>query len=473
MPGVIGNTPYKSPNRNAGGVCCSFQHLDQTFPPAPNILLLADRMVFKASDDIFRLIFDALICACSATDQSDWPFVTYNAERAAAGFHVAAVCRRWRVLAQTHQALWAYFGFPEDPHKYPRHLERLQLLVDRSRNAPIDIVLSINSIRTHHEEEELELSFRLRSFLKLFSSLAPARWRHAQFRLSTFAAYLMHGSFKKDCPLLESLAIDVEWTKHDLPRAPRLERLYLRIDDRFEADLPPMASVQFPNLERLVTAATRFGALGQALCEHNAAHLKELSILDTLGYPWQFESLPLSMPNLTSLTLTNVTHMNYIAAPKVYRLAFWGACLRLPTFTNRDTITTLVLYGRLTNSAIIRLLKDFQHVETLVFDLPREVVPDYRGQEAYLISETFFTELCGIRPPIWPQLRRLHFVEPFNAMPAEVNEEGLLRFVAERNAGVHDEEGQGSLARITEVQISDWVASASTQQELARLIGVT
>ena len=135
-------------------------------------------------------------------------------------------------------------------------------------------------------------------------------------------------------------------------------------------------------------------------------------------------------------------------------------------------VTTLILYGDFEESSL-EYLRLFDRVKTLVLDLPLELRAVYaRLHCAYGISPGFLKELCETRPHIWPRLQRLHFAGPFdpNFPIRNLDEQGLIEFVADRNAKVHDiQDRDRRPARIVDVLLDNPGVSSSTREKLAKL----
>lgn len=429
-------------------------------------------MARHVSEDILLLIFDAAVDAWS-TPNDQWPDVVYSADCAAAPFHLAAVCRQWRTLMLATSTLWTYFGFPQDPQAYLRHHGRLSLLLERSRNAPVVVILSIpaDNYRRHYFSNQSDS--QIDHILKAISDIAP-RWRAAFLKLPTVLMWShFRRAFRGNCPLLKSLAMMSGDGDISIPRAPRLERLcFVASFDAgtIEPQLAQEDRLQYPSLKWLLIYS-QLGSRAAALYRPNSSDLRHLCILRHAG---DFPLQPLQCPNLSSITLDDPGYLDHIVAPKLHQLALSGD---FPIGSLRDdwsSVTTLILYGAFQRSSLA-YLQLFQCVETLILDLPPELRAVYDGFEtAYKISPSFFAKLRGARPLIWPRLRRINFAGPFSLKfpVGTLDGLGLISFVAQRNAEALDMRDEGERpAKIEEVLLGDPAISTSTREKLAILTG--
>jgi len=430
-------------------------------------------MVHGATEDILLLIFGAVVDSW-ATPEAEWPDVAYSSDLAAAPFHLAAVCRQWRTLTLATSTLWTYFGFPKFFRAFPRHHGRLSLLLERSRNAPVDVILFIMTYPYSIGAIKGQVASDVIHVLKALNDIAP-RWRTASLHLPEVWMRQFWPALRGECPVLESLALISSYLDISLPRAPRLERLCFVARDDVGTPEPELAHsdrLQYPSLKWLLIDSP-LGRRTTALCKHNIAYLNHLYILEKDDYPLQ----PLQCPNLSSLALDNLKYLNHIAAPNLRQLTVPGGFTVVPPLEcDWSKVTTLNLHGEFIEPFLVHL-RVFQHIKTLVLELPpglRAVYP--RWETAYKVTGGFFKELRETRPYIWPSLERLRFAGPLSAKypVIEMNEQGLIDFVADRNAeagGVQDQGGRP--AKIVEVILEDPTVSSFTRERLAELIGPT
>ena len=298
-------------------------------------------MARSTSEDILLLIFDALIETWS-TPEAQWPNETYSADCAAVPFHLAAVCRQWRTLMLATSTLWTYFGFPKDPWEYIRHHGRLSLLLERSRNSPVVVILSIPIEHYSHGDTDMQLAIGVNHVLRAINDIAP-RWRAAFLNLHTVLMHHFRPALRVGCPILESLAVISGYSDLSVPRAPRLEQLCFAASTDYwtsESHIAHSDQQQYLSLKWLLIVSP-LGPRTAALYKRNSTNLKHLTILDAGDYPPQ----PLQCPNLFSVTLDDLAYLNYIVAPKLCQLAVCGDSLIVPLKDDWSLVTTLILYG--------------------------------------------------------------------------------------------------------------------------------
>ena len=110
-------------------------------PSAYSVIATPLLMAVNLPEDILALVFDEF-----ANDQVlRWPDAEYDHAKALAPFTLAAVCQRWRYLALSLASIWAYFGFPTDHPALHLHHSRLLALLDRSKDALVDVVVTMGT----------------------------------------------------------------------------------------------------------------------------------------------------------------------------------------------------------------------------------------------------------------------------------------------------------------------------------------
>jgi len=87
-------------------------------------------------DDVLLLIFKEVVWA--SEDWSDHR-MQFGKGLAWAPFRLAAACQRWRHVAVSSPILWTHLALPDHEDLNQAHVERIQHLVRRSRQAPIDV----------------------------------------------------------------------------------------------------------------------------------------------------------------------------------------------------------------------------------------------------------------------------------------------------------------------------------------------
>jgi len=240
-------------------------------------------MARSTSEDILLLIFDALIETWS-TPEAQWPNETYSADCAAVPFHLAAVCRQWRTLMLATSTLWTYFGFPNNPWEYIRHHGRLSLLLERSRNSPVVVILSIPIEHYSHGDSNRQLAIGVNHVLGAINDIAP-RWKTVLLNLPSVLTRHFGPALRGECPVLGSLAVISCYSDLYVPRAPRLKRLCFAASiDRWAPEL--YIAHQYLSLEWLLIVSP-LGPRTAALYKQNSTNLKHLTILDAGDYPLQ------------------------------------------------------------------------------------------------------------------------------------------------------------------------------------------
>ncbi|EJD54627.1 hypothetical protein AURDEDRAFT_179740 [Auricularia subglabra TFB-10046 SS5] len=133
-------------------------------------------------------------------------------ERAKAPFVLAAVCRSWRGIALDMRNLWTYICIPvrqgviEDQSR-----DLAALLIARSKEAPLDIVLPWRSARHPYIIWDMDTSAPAAQILVLLAK-ASRRWRSIEMSIAEGALTVpAMGLFRTVTPWLEHCAIQ-GWT---------------------------------------------------------------------------------------------------------------------------------------------------------------------------------------------------------------------------------------------------------------------
>jgi len=430
-------------------------------------------MIRSTPDDILLLIFGAVVDSW-ATPEAEWPDVAYSSDLAAAPFHLAAVCRQWRTLTVANSTFWTYFGFPRFFPSFPRHHGRLSLLLERSRDAPVDVVLFSSIASYSNDAVNNQVASDVIHVFKALNDIAP-RWRSISLHLPELWMRHFQPALRGVCPVLESLALISRYPDISLPRAPRLERLCFAARGDVAMLEPELAYgdlLHYPNLKWLLIDSPR-GRRTTALYKQNSTHLNNLCILEEGEHPLQ----PLQCPNLSSLALDDLEYLNHIAAPNLRQLTVPGGfAVTSPLECDWSNVTTLNLHGDFEEPFLVHL-RVFQRINTLVLELPPGLMAVHtRWGTAYNATGRFFKELRETRPYIWPSLERLRFARPLRAKypVIELDEQGLIDFVVDRNSGAGTVQDQsGRPAKIIEVILENPAVSPSTREKLAELIGTS
>jgi len=141
-------------------------------------LLARRRLVTNLPTELLRAIFQVFIDS-QEDDLDVLGLSQYDAELARQPFALAAVCQRWRQLSLGTPELWAYLGIPAPAPSINADalLERVQLVLSRSRTSGIDVILQWSDC----PEEVVEAS-SIRSIVEAVYSAVP-RWRTFELRI--------------------------------------------------------------------------------------------------------------------------------------------------------------------------------------------------------------------------------------------------------------------------------------------------
>ena len=377
------------------------------------------------NDDVLRLIFEDFTCG----EPWKWPDAVYDQERARGPFLLAAVSRRWRNLALDTAALWSYFGFPGDAVLYPKHVERLRVLLEASKNIPVDINVTLGT-PYDYEGRMLTQSTRLGAgILETLGSLGP-RWRNVRFRLPSEATAHLRPALQKLMPNLVSLSAvtGVKW--NILPLAPRLERLYVEWVQFNGGPNMTAPRWQYP-------AMTSFAVMGEslvlALSTQNFSDLTDVCFMHNMN---DLPKSPLQFPQLLSLVLEDPRFMSFIQAPRLAQLGVNGSRRfdfpqPLPDF---PTVESLIIFGEAADD-LAKGLWALSSIRTLNFHTPISIQTCFVREPEYSASALFFHSLNeDPRGLTWPQLRQIHFKQPNrDGAIAECHNDSLLEFVRKRN----------------------------------------
>jgi len=186
-------------------------------------------------DDILVLIFQEVI---ATYEHWECGFMMYELERSCAPFRLAAVCRRWWRVAITTSVLWIYIAI-NDQRPMASALSRTHLLASRSRQAPVDIVLS-SSFSHQAQYVEIDDADAQNNLLEIVVGMSH-RWHRVEWTSYSAADYSGFEALRGPTPLLVTLYIEPCGEKdmeaptpelHDfLPHAPNLTTLRMASPD--------------------------------------------------------------------------------------------------------------------------------------------------------------------------------------------------------------------------------------------------
>ncbi|KAH7099849.1 hypothetical protein BKA62DRAFT_708140 [Auriculariales sp. MPI-PUGE-AT-0066] len=364
-------------------------------------------------DDVLLIVFETIIGPATLP----WPTAEYSPERAIAPFTLAAVCQRWRSLAQATPTIWSYFGFPPELKLHTQHLRRLDILVSLAKNVTIDVLFECDGWRP----DTAQLWNRL--------TLLMAQWRTAWITISDgfknpFDPDLMPQILHR----LKQLVLSCNFAHICLPNAPVMARLYLNCNSiDLQYSLP-----QLPSLRSLI-CLTAEQATTESLCRSYASQLVELCIVDDMVHGF---SEPIHCLNLATLILDDALFIPQIHAPNLHELAIRAHTLRGLGDTGFANVVHLVLYGDVHEQAADRLQK-LRSIVTISFAAPEpiESLCSWRSIH-YTVTAGFFNQLATVHPPIFPALESIHFGVAGSIIPFQ----SLLDFIESRNQ-VTEEDG--------------------------------
>ncbi|KAH7100774.1 hypothetical protein BKA62DRAFT_705589 [Auriculariales sp. MPI-PUGE-AT-0066] len=386
-------------------------------------------MVVAAPHEVLLIIFDAV----AYPEPFSWPDASYNRNCAEAPFILSSVCRNWRSIVRGTPDLWTYFGFPSDPKKdaLNAHLNRLRELQTLSKDKLIDVVFRCKLDR-YREYDSLEMytahhDYRVQ-IVDVLNNTAP-RWRNAALRLPHILASRMDITISDHFPALEALSIWFDQVyMTSLPRAPRLQRLYLECSGlRMVADATAICVPSLTSLATATASSSVYFTFFAAKCDT----LRELCILEELS---RTSSSAWIFPCLTSLTLEDASFMNVIQAPNLHSLAV--NCGRLQSVNGvalsrfAKVVQDLTIYSGIPPD-LVNLLAEFSSVKSLSVGKP-EIVKWGLNGAVHDIPAGMFAKLAELAPPVWPKLERMHLNCVGFGDEDVSNEEGILAIVRAR-----------------------------------------
>ncbi|KAH7101141.1 hypothetical protein BKA62DRAFT_657740 [Auriculariales sp. MPI-PUGE-AT-0066] len=351
-------------------------------------------MVTKATDDALLLIFDNF----SGPARISWPDDQYDDIRAGAPFQLASVCRRWRELALETSTLWTYFGFPLRHNLHGPHLIRLQDLILRSGQAPIDVLFTYRLEGSADDGDELPASARiLDSLLALVS-----RWRSARVCMpdSLITSYLQH-NLAQEAPILEQLYLTSYASVLEIPSAPFLARLCL--DTFKKGDL--QCSSALPNLRSLIVFSAD-GIVTELMCKTYAHQLVDLCISDDL---WNEGFGPVDFACLRKLSLDDASYLSRVRAAGLHTLAVNTGMLKTqtaPSLSQFMSLDHLILHGRMRDGSLT-VIQNFSTISRLSFAVPAEISSTILSRHGYAIANRFFEDFST--SSACPQLAHISF----------------------------------------------------------------
>ncbi|EJD39938.1 hypothetical protein AURDEDRAFT_127936 [Auricularia subglabra TFB-10046 SS5] len=382
--------------------------------------------------DVLGLIFEAAtghpeqnesgVCAgeCYSHPLSHMPFV------------LTAVCRRWRTQALAQPGLWTYISAPDclAPRGATLHLERINLLIRRSRCMPLDILIFWML------EDDAECSWN--EGIPLIDALSPhaARWRTFELWLPDGVGDNRHvAAFKGPMPLLERLCFSTSNPEDSagecLRYAPKLQELFIWGPNAFH----PAENLELTSLRRLTLWFHPSLELTWSIIMAAAPTLESLVLAADSHHGLSVPDTPLLLPRLKSLTLADgeadpFPYLKQLKLPVLSHLTLTGEMIvpAAAPFLQRvaQTVRMLTLAGAVEPQHVAPLAV-LAGVEELWFD---NAGSEYEPDCSYTVNDCFFS--AGARGA-WPKLASVGF----SAMGTfEFNDgAGVFRFIRARTDG--------------------------------------
>lgn len=420
-------------------------------------------MATGLDDDVLRLIFEDF----THEQLWKWPDAAYDQEEAQRPFLLAAVSRRWRSLALDTANIWTYFGFPGDAELYPKHMERLRVLLVASKNASVDIILALGNAHDFNSPEISDTAPDAFEVLEALGALGP-RWRNVCFRLPSNAITHLRVALESPLPNLVSLSAvtGVDW--NILPPAPRLKQLYIELEwSQLATSNGSTPMWHYPFLSSFTVMGEPFAV---AFCAQNFATLTEVCFNhDTYDQPDE----PLQLPQVVSLTFDDARYLTHIHAPRLSRLCVGGNStfeLDRP-LSGYATVKSLVLYGEI-GVDLSTALRPLSGIQVLEFHAPKAVRTCFIRPIEWSTSASFFCSLNeDARGLTWPLLERIRFRRSHDNQRTHCYNSDLFDFVEKRNTDLALSQ---RTARIAEIIIEQpGVIISGTVKMLADLTTVS
>jgi len=343
---------------------------------------------------------------------NQWPDAQYDKERAAAPFLLAAVCQTWRLLTRSSSHFWTYFGFPKSTSLSPRHLERLNVLLAVSSNAPVDVVLDLFWDEPDSGWSRLEPDPRIHACAHIVRAINDigARWRHVHLRLSLKPMELLRGSLQSSLPGIQSLSIQSEVPWNMIPRGPQLSRLYVDCEEfdkeaRWEQDSPGR-----PILTNLaIMANINHGEkMFRALSGSVGQQLRKLCLLDICPSGGNWPTIELNL--LETLTVVDGWYLKVISAQNLLHLQLDASSL--PPFVEEENfprVETVTLFD-IIDSYSFKSLSLLTKVCTLNIALPTSVkMSSDPGNVLTYVANGAWSAFD--EPTFWPHLHCIRILD--------------------------------------------------------------
>jgi len=422
----------------------------------------------NAPNDVLLIIFEAVI---ETHDYWSVGNMEYDRARAAAPFHLAAVCKRWRRLAVSTSTLWTYFGLPTLGN-IKGHLHRVRLLAQRSQQAPVDVVARWSDAH----QVDAKIVSRSVVIASTIASLAE-RMRRVEWHSGVPAQNVALDELQGPTPLLTHLSVKPAPSNERvivdgyLPFAPRLQHLnWARENYGWNFSAPCYTSLAVLNLWsspplRCVTDLLRIVRGG----------LRELRLATTLSGTSPSDPIPhLEFPQLRILSLWDWSWASYLQTPTLEQLAISKSSTTVGGPSNYpsdilcpfSTTTHLMLYDQKYSAADLEPFARLNNVTKLTIGLPDWIEESFQGGQ---LSETFFADALACDSPLWPRLKHLR-VESELMDDLPVNTGDLLAFLRTRIVQAATNNMDNAVARIDTVELEYYDAPKWLGREVKRII---
>ncbi|KZV98109.1 hypothetical protein EXIGLDRAFT_746760 [Exidia glandulosa HHB12029] len=426
-------------------------------------------------DDVLRCIFDEVV---EQPDPAQWTQKgndEYDSMTASRPFLLAGVCARWRRVALDTPTLWSYIGAEMTSYRRmpPSSLERIQLLLKRSKAALVDIIVSWYGGNISDDDARL-----MERILRAIEQ-SRSRWRTCELTISSTQHVSYFDMLRGPTPSLRRLAIYVSgdtWALEPrdayLPFAPLLQRLdldktgiavapthggfsslrSLRIAGETDCgNVSRLISLQREHLEFLCLDVEFDDAPTSAL---SMRCLKTLSLISKPFFASQTTPPMLNAPNLKELTLEASAIMDTLD-PLIRHIS--------------HTVVSLTLAYSAFTAAHVHILKELRNVSSLRFDSTDE------WKDPYAVEGGFFVELADALPCIWPKLSTLTL--PISGSVNDTEIDGLIRFITKRTVALAQTypptDGLEQPCRLRDIKVEFYDAPLWLVADVERLLGTS
>lgn len=399
-------------------------------------------------------------------------------------FRVAAVCKRWRLTALETPVLWSLIHVT---NCNARQLERVKLLLERSRRAALDIFIVWSPVT---KDEAFAMNF-----LGSLSINATPHWRPSEHGPTILETLASHASrwrrmelvshvdwikgwrvLEQPLPALEDFCVchavyDVKGAKGCLPSAPRLRSLTVlasRLAFHSTTSYSCLVSLTWlqPDIDFawsiLAAAASTLETVELSPSEGTAR--AQSSDLPLLTLPkLRFLALGMYMSKLTPI-------YGFLRAPNLQKLCIQGPAVH-PDILQfllavAPTVTHLIL-SKAMDSGHVAFLRTLTNVSRLEFTRTSTLL-----NTDYTVDDKFFVELAkpgAAGAYVFPQLSSILLEDNGSFTSRGEEGQGLLQFARSRTAPHLDE--HSTPRRLKEMTVSAQNVRGRLRAEVKRIVG--